>query len=291
LTLLRAVAGFALAAAGMLVAPAAGNGQPVDVGAVTLRGSGPVTWVLVTGLVGGVSGYQRLESHLLRAGGRVLTVDPYRLSVDSGEVSFEALARRVERMLNRHGIDSARVVGHAHGAGVALRLAARAPERVTQLYLLDAGAIPRNRTRVFSASLRLVPAITRFPGGRGLVRWHLLRGLRQHSGNTQWLDPATERAYTEPVLQNISRVVQMAERLASATEPEEVELVVARTRAPITVILAGIPHPAAPDSSQVVALRPIGSRLSVIRLEGVGHFPHEEAPWLVARIMTGRLEQ
>jgi pimeloyl-ACP methyl ester carboxylesterase len=288
---MRAVASLVLAAAGLLAAPVTVTCQPVDAGAVTLRGSGPVTWVLVTGLVGGVTGYQRLEAQLIRAGGRVLIVDPYRLSIDSSDVSFEALARRVERTMVRHGVDSARVVGHAHGAGVALRLAARAPRRVTALYLLDAGAIPRNRTRVFSASLRLVPTITRLPGGRGLVRWHLLRGLRQHSGNTQWLDAETERAYTEPVLQNISRVVQMAERLASAAEPEPVERVIARTMAPVTVILAGIAHPAAPDSSQVVALRPIGSRLTVIRLEGIGHFPHEEAPGLVARVLTGRLEQ
>jgi pimeloyl-ACP methyl ester carboxylesterase len=256
-----------------------------DSARVTLRGSGNVTYVLLPGLVGGPPGYHRLESRLLRQGHRVMVVDPYRLSVDSVDVTFEALARRVEREMATRRIDSARVVGHAHGAGVALRLAARS-SRVTSLHLLDAGAIPSNRTRVFSSALRLVPLITRIPGGRALVRRHLLRGLRQHSATTAWLDAETQRAYTEPVLDNISSVITMAWRLADAEEPESVAAVVRRVRIPVMVILAGHPHPAAPDSSQIAALNPLGARLRVVRLDGVGHFPHEERPDLVFEIVT-----
>jgi pimeloyl-ACP methyl ester carboxylesterase len=260
--------------------------QRLDPEVISIRGAGPTTYVLITGLVGGLAGYRRVEALLVERGFRVVIIDPYRLAIDSANVSFDALAGYVDVLLERQGIASARVVGHAHGAGVALRLAANAPGRVSSLFLLDAGAVPSNQTRVFSRSLRLIPLITRLPGGRGFVRWHLLRGLRQHSGSTDWLDPESERAYTEPLLDHISLVIRMAERLSQAQEPEPVEDVVARTRVTVTVILAGIPHAAAPDSAQLALLAPLGQRVRMERLPGVGHFPHEEAPEIVARVIA-----
>jgi pimeloyl-ACP methyl ester carboxylesterase len=59
-------------------------------------------------------------------------------------------------------------------------------------------------------------------------------------------------------------------------------------RAPITVILGGAPHPAAPDDAELATLAPLGARLRIVRLAGVGHFPHEEAPAEVAARITGR---
>jgi pimeloyl-ACP methyl ester carboxylesterase len=87
------------------------------------RDAGTVTWVLLSGLVGGVPGFRALERELLAGGGRVITIDPYRLSVDSTDVSFAALARRVQTVLDGLGVTTANLVGHAHGAGVALRVA------------------------------------------------------------------------------------------------------------------------------------------------------------------------
>ncbi|HEU4630252.1 MAG TPA: alpha/beta hydrolase [Gemmatimonadaceae bacterium] len=252
-------------------------------GAPTVVDPAPTTYVLLSGLVGGVAGFQRLRAQLMEHGQRVMVIDPYGLSIDSADVSFAALARRVDAVLGRAGIDSAYVVGHAHGAGVALRLAADHPRRVAALCLLDAGALASNRTRVFSASLRLVPFITRLPGGRGFVRGRFVKGLRQNAGRDGWLDEPTQRAYTEPLLDHISAVMAMAGRLAEAAEPEAVSAVVARVRVPVTVILGTAPHPSAPDSAQIAALAPLGALLRVERLPGVGHFPHEEAPADVAR--------
>jgi pimeloyl-ACP methyl ester carboxylesterase len=255
-----------------------------DSTAVRVTGSGDPTYVLLSGLVGGVVGFRRLAS-VLERDHRVIVIDPYRLAVDSADVTFAALARGVDAVLAEYGVDSARVVGHAHGAGVALRLAASSPRRVAALYFLDVGALEENRTKVFSSSLRLVPLIARLPGGRGFVRGRYVRGLRQNAGRQEWLDSATVRAYTDPFLNNLSKVVAMAGRLSRAREPESRLTLVSRVRVPLTLLLGAVPHPAQPDSAELEVLAPLGSLLRIERLEGVGHFPHEEATAKVAEYL------
>jgi pimeloyl-ACP methyl ester carboxylesterase len=92
-----------------------------DSAVVTVAGNGPTTYVLISGLVGGVAGFRRLQAPLVEQGNRVIVIDPYRMAVDSADVTFAALARLVDAVLAEYDVDSARVVGHAHGGGVALR--------------------------------------------------------------------------------------------------------------------------------------------------------------------------
>jgi pimeloyl-ACP methyl ester carboxylesterase len=277
------IAAWALAAGPTASAQPAGKPSMVSI-----AGTGRPTYVLLSGLLGGTGGFRRLQAELLSHGCRVVAIDAYALSLDSTDVAFAALARRVNAELHRLGADSVLVVGHAHGGGVALRLAALAPERVSALYLLDVGALPESRTKVFSSALRLVPLLTRLPGGRGFVRSRLMRGIRRNAGRQEWLDTVTQRTYTEPVLDRIGEVVAMARRLATAREPEPLDRVVARVRAPVTLILGEVPHPSGPDSAELTALESLGERVRIERLAGVGHFPHEEAPAEVARILLDR---
>lgn len=253
--------------------------------AVTVSGRGPKIFVLLSGMMGGVAGFRRLEARLLQRGHRVITIDPYHLSIDAADVSFAALARRVESVLARHDVRAAHMVGHAHGAGVMLRVAAMAPERVSELYFLDVGALAVNRTAILSSSLRLVPIIARIPGGRAFVRERLVQGLRQNAGRQEWLDAQTQRAYTEPVLDGIDRVIALVSRLALAEEPESLAAVVSRVHVPATVLLGMTPRQSKPDTAEFIALAPLGTRLRIVRMTGVGHFPHEEAPDEVARYL------
>ena len=251
--------------------------------AVTIAGLGPETYVLVSGVVGGVAGFRRLEALLLARGKRVVVIDPYNLSLDSAEVTFAALARRVDAVIAAHGLTSVRLVGHSHGGGVALRLAARDPMRISSLYLLDVGALPANRTSVFSGSLRLLPIINRIPGGRAFLRGRFIRGLEKNSTRHEWLDSATRHEYTEPMLNDLGRVVALARRLAVAREPDSLTAIVARIHVPVTVILGDTPHESGLNPGELEALQPLGSLLHVVHIPGVGHFPHEEAPERVAR--------
>lgn len=169
-----------------------------------------------------------------------------------------------------------------------LRVAAAAPGRASQLVFLDVGALASNRTKVLSATLRLVPVIAHLPGGRALIRDRFLKGLRENAGRRDWLDAETTRAYTEPMLDGIDRVIALAIRLDRAREPERLQAVVSRIRVPATVIIGEVPHPSGPDSAEMAALAPLGDQLRVHRMAGVGHFPHEEAPDRVARIISAR---
>jgi pimeloyl-ACP methyl ester carboxylesterase len=243
------------------------------------------TYVLVSGMVGGRAGFQRLEAELKRRGARVLVVDPYALSIDSADVTFAAMARRVDRVLEREGITNARLVGHAHGGGVMLRVAASYPHRASSLYFLDVGALPENRTRVLSRSVRLAPVVVKLPYGRDVVRRKLVEGLRENSAGDAWLDVATQRSYTDPVLDHMRRVIGLAERLATASEPEPVKDVVARLRVPAVVILGDAPRTSKPSDDEVATLASTG-RTRVERMRGVGHFPHEEAPAAVASLLV-----
>ena len=266
---------------------------------ISAAGEGPDTFVLVSGLVGGVAGFRRLESRLLRQHRRVIIVNPYLLSIDSTDVSFDALARRVDRVLDSLGVTDARVVGHGHGGGVVIRLAANSPRRVRALYLLDIGASAANRSPVFNRSVRLIPFVARIPGGRSYIRSRFVHGLKESSGGNAWLDATTQRAYTEPMLDRIDQVIQMAHRLSRAEEPESLSTVIARLRVPVTVLLGAAPHAAAPTREELTALDPLGGRLRRRDLPGVGHFPHEEAPDVVVRhlldplpsILAGHIDQ
>jgi pimeloyl-ACP methyl ester carboxylesterase len=252
-----------------------------DPRAVTITGSGRPTFVLITGMVGGIAGYRRLAS-LLAESHRVVVIDPYQLAIDSADVTFEALARYVNVVLEQLGIDSARVVGHAHGAGTALRLAARAPNRVTALYFLEGAAVEENATSNLASSLRWASIIVKLPGGRGFVRGRFIRGLRQNSGHREWLDSTTAQAYTDLVLGQMSKATAMAKRLERAQEPESALTIVKRLRVPVSVLLGDIIHPSQIDSAEVATLEPLGDRLRIERLPGVGHFVHEEMPAEVA---------
>jgi pimeloyl-ACP methyl ester carboxylesterase len=275
----------------MVVAtPLAAATQPAAYGAriVAPTDSAGETYVLVSGLVGGVAGYRKIAERLTGTGARVVLIDPYHLSIDSADVSFAALARRVVAVMAREGIVRARLVGHAHGGGVMLRVAAMAPERVDALYFLDVGALATSRSRLLATSLRLVPIIARIPGGRDLLRRRYLHGIRENAGRSDWLDSTTARAYADPMFANLSRVVALAIRIARTDETEPISAVVARIRVPCTVILGAVPHDSGPDAGEIDLLSPLGALVRIERLAGVGHFPHEEAPDVVTRLLLDR---
>jgi pimeloyl-ACP methyl ester carboxylesterase len=264
--------------------------QPrTPVPAVRVAGTGTQTYVLLAGMVGGVAGFQRLERELLAiADARIITIDAYQLSLDSADVTFDALARRVNAELAAREISNAVVVGHAHGGGVALRLASRFPDRVREVVLLDVGAQPDNRSPVFTSSLKLVPMIVHLPFGRRFVRQKYVKGVLENSGRTEWFDEATQRAYTEPLLEHTDVAIGLALRLGRAEEPELVRDVVRRIRVPIRLIAGELKRPAGPTAEEMEVLTSLGDRFGTQVLPGVGHFPHEEAPAELARLLIAR---
>ena len=56
---------------------------------------GSVTYVLGNGTMGSVGGYDKVRSRRPAIGARVVTLDPYRLSMHSADLTFVALSLRV----------------------------------------------------------------------------------------------------------------------------------------------------------------------------------------------------
>jgi pimeloyl-ACP methyl ester carboxylesterase len=130
--------------------------------------------------------------------------------------------------------------------------------------------------------------IASLPGGRGFLRRKLVAGIRENAGRCEWFDDAAQRAYVDPVLDGIGRVVALAVRLGASKEPEPLQDVIARVQAPITVFVGLTPHPSGPRPEEFTALQSMGKQVSLVRLPGVGHFPHEEATDAVAARMLAR---
>jgi pimeloyl-ACP methyl ester carboxylesterase len=126
-------------------------GEPEDATFVTLdgvrvryvdEGTGtPV--VLIHGFASSLETWSTVMPALVRAGHRVVALDLRGFGWTDrppGDYSSEAQARLVLALMDRLGIARAAVVGHSYGAGVTLRLALIAPERVERIALYDAWA-------------------------------------------------------------------------------------------------------------------------------------------------------
>lgn len=274
-------------ALGAMSSPLLGQ-QQLSARGVMMAGSGRETFVLLSGMVGGVGGFRQLAALLVTHGYRVIVIDPYFLSVDSADVTFAAMARRVDAALGARGVRAAHIIAHAHGAGVALRLAATWPQRVADLSFLDAGALAVNRGPTLSMALRLAPVIAHLPGGSDLIRHEFVRGVLENTGRREWFDAAQQRVYTQPILSCIGCVVAMAQRLSRSREPEPLSAVVSRVHVRVLVLLGDVPHPAGAGPEELSALEPLGLLVRVEHLTTVGHFPHEEAPNEVLRYLMDR---
>lgn len=248
-------------------------------------GAGDNTFVLLTGMVGGVSAFSKLEAQLVARRYRVVVIDTYTLSLDSSDVTFTAMARRVDAIMNALRIGHANVVGHSHGAGVALRLAAYYPKRVSHLYFLNAGALESNNTPAIAKSLRIARIITHFPGGRRFVESRIADGVRENSVHVDWFDYNAQLRYTRPLIDQLSKVAAMTARFALAKEPESLTMVLARVHVPVTLILAGVATSGGAGVEELDAIRPLGDLLSAKVVDGVGHFMHEEAPADIVRAL------
>lgn len=252
---------------------------PLERSAVVVRGTGP-TVVLMSGLLGGTARLAPMANRLVAEGFRVVAIDAYRLALGTADVSFDGMARTVAAVLERESVDAAVVVAHAHGAGIALRLAAVAPARVAELIFLDAGVVTRTHSPGVERALRVASLVSRLPGGANLVRSRLVSGIRANSADPRWLTDDIARAYADPLLAELPVVSVLASRLAAAREPQAITTVLARVRAPLTILLGAVPHATGAGDEELALAR----QLPEVRMQsvaGAGHFVHEEAPTAV----------
>jgi pimeloyl-ACP methyl ester carboxylesterase len=198
----------------------------------------------------------------------------------------ELLPRAVLGLMDRLGLGRAHLAGNSLGGAVAVMIAARHPERVGRLVLLDAAGYnfaPADRP--FFVRLAGGPGAGAL-GGRPLVRRLLVElALRQVFHDDAKVTSETVDEYEAPLARpGALGALRSLVRGTASPEIARFPELIATIRAP-TLIVWGREDAWVPlrDAGRFAAAIP-GSRTVV--LEGCGHMPQEERPEEVARLLS-----
>ncbi len=183
-------------------------------------------------------------------------------------------ARFVLDFLDRLGVSRFVVAGNSLGGDVAWHIAAAAPQRVTQLVLVDAAGY-----RFTPEDIPLGWRIARLPvlghvTEHFLPRPFVLQGLRTVYGNPAKIDEALIDRYFELTLRAGNRAA-LVQRL-QAWSPDEGVDKVSGVVAPTLILWGGRDHLIPPAFAQRFAADIPGSQ--VVMFDDLGHVPHEEDP-------------
>ena len=193
-----------------------------------------------------------------------------------GPYSPTAQADLTVALMDQLGMQRAVVVGHSAGAGVAVLVAARHPERVSGLVLEDPAVVVNGGTPGWIAPLlrtlqarRVGPLFVRRFAGAGSDS--LIRGA--------YADPGL---VTEPILAGYRRPLQAEEwdrglwELTVAPRPDDPADALPDLEMPVLVIWGEKDSFVSPEDNRRTADLIPGSQ--AISLPEVGHIPHEEVP-------------
>jgi pimeloyl-ACP methyl ester carboxylesterase len=183
------------------------------------------------------------------------------------ETTAVLLAGALEDALDALGVGRAILVGHSVGGFAAARLAARAPDRVAALVLVDAGGFAALGPfgRLFCA-VKGRPAVTRALEGR-FARFHTRRCTAEAARMLARVDAARRRAGYADVVGAVWR---------SFARPESDLRAEARAIRCPALLVWGARDPVIPLAAARAAARAIpGARLAVLQ---TGHTPFVEDP-------------
>ena len=198
-----------------------------------------------------------------------------------GDYSLGNQASGMRDLLHLLGIDRATVVGQSFGGGVAMQFAYQFPERCERLVLVDAGGLGREvswilRLATFPGAEFVMPVV--FPGfvrswGDSLARVLGDWGIRNEAAAEVWRSyrSLTDTENRQAFIRTMRSVIDPGGQSVSARD----RLYLA-ARMPTLIVWGDrdriIPIAHAYEAHEAIP----NSRLEVI--DGVGHFPHAEAP-------------
>ncbi len=259
-------------------------GRFIDIGGVSLYyedwGRGDAV-VLVHGMFSSGLTWSRIAPNIAALGRRVVIVDlpgfglsgNPRGSPEARVYGQTYLAGTLLAFIDRLGIGRFEIVGNGIGGGVAWRLAAEQPGRITRLILVSpAGLPPRPRGSALSRLMALPLAGEFFAR---LLPNDFIVGL-------------VERAYARPALFTpamkggyLFRANLKGHRVAWARwlryrDEESFAPLIEKVRAPTLILWGDGDRIAPPSQAESFARKIHGSR--VVKLEGCGHMPQEECP-------------
>ncbi len=242
------------------------------------------TVVLVHGMAGSASTWRHVMRELAREH-TVLAPDLTghgRSAKGRGDYSLGSLASHLRDLLVALGHDRVTVVGQSLGGGVAMQFAYQYPERCERLVLVSSGGLCRE--------VHLLLRALSFPGAEYVLALRCSAPLRDAGNKVGEVlarvgfrpPPSVEetwRAYVsladgatrQAFVRTLRSVVDASGQCVSATDRLYLTSVMP------TLLVWGDADPIIPVAHAYAAHDAMpGSRLAVF--EGVGHFPHWEAP-------------
>ena len=207
-----------------------------------------------------------------------------------GDYSLGMHANTLRDLMDSLGYERATVIGQSLGGGVAMQFAYQFPERCERLVLVDSGGLGREVTR-YLRMLTLPGFESVFPlfcgpslrdAGNRVATWLGRLGVRSTPARQEvWhsyaslADVESRRAF----FRSLRDVVDVSGQAVSALSRLH-----HAAKLP-TLIVWGARDPFIPVSHAVAAHQAIpGSRLEIF--EGVGHYPHCEAPQRFVEVLV-----
>jgi pimeloyl-ACP methyl ester carboxylesterase len=199
-----------------------------------------------------------------------------------GDYSLGAYASGIRDLMALLGVDSATVVGHSLGGGVAMQFAYLFPDRVNRLVLVASGGLGREvnvflRAAALPGSELVLPYLCAQPvrtAGNGVGSLLARLGIRPSTdvlemwrGFSSLADDEARRAF----IHTLRTIVDVGGQRVSATD----RLYLARHMPSLIVWGAKDPVIPAEHGSAAAAAMP-GSRFELF--ERAGHFPHRDEP-------------
>ena len=258
--------------------------SPAETVAVSMSdGGSPV--VLVPGLIGAGFTWRKVAPLLAAEGFRTVVVEPLGVGRSSrpgqADYSLGAQAGRVAAALDSLGLTRVVLVAHAVGGSIALRVAARRPDLVSGLLLVEAGVAENATTPGFRRAMKFAPLLRLF-GGVGLIRGKVHDQLARDSGDPSWVDAAgVIDGYTADAASDLGATLRAYRRMADARERDSIAPHLPDIHVPVLLLLGGAPHSGGPRSDEIARLSTSLPDFAADTLSGVGHFPHEERPGAV----------
>ena len=191
-----------------------------------------------------------------------------------GEISFEAMVRDLEAVVDASGFDRFAMMGHSQGGAIAVEYAARHPERVSHLILLGAfmrGGRRRNPTPLVTQELDMLLKLIELGWGRDDPSYRQVFAMQFMPGGT------LEQINSFSEFQRKSATPENAVRIASCLMSVDVGESAKRVQCP-TLILHARDDRRIPFSQAVELAENIpGARL--VPIESVNHIllSHEPA--------------
>jgi magnesium chelatase accessory protein len=249
---------------------------------------GTQTFVLLHGLMGSAETFQPLLAEMPRDS-HIIALDMPGSGLsdrrDDLAASMPATAAFIEKFLQALDLKKPCLVGHSHGAAVALRLARTAPNRIQSLVLLgpahpyfeEANPVIRFYLslpgRIFAYTMPWFP------------EWFQMMGLRRMAGPQSWDTPERLKPYRDNL--RVRGTMSHLLRLLGTWQEDMADLR-RLLRKPVkqpTLILWGDCDRAVPvHTASELRAHLHQSELHV--LPGVGHRPAEEQPELTAGLIS-----